>query len=553
MSRKTNIFNHRSGLTGAVASAIGGRAENQDSYLVADSRAGLLVIVCDGMGGGPGGKTASTLAAQTIADVAINSAPGKSPIDLMRRCAQEANKAVKEAADADSSLNGMGTTCVAALFKGAKAYVVNVGDSRFYQLRDGRIIFRTADHSQVGEMVREGSMTEEEARNSPYSNIITRALGAAQDVEEDVDVVTVKPGDRFALMTDGIWGSMPEPELIGMLSETGSVEQIVDRVATLVDEEGKAAGGRHDNLTLALIETKSGGGAAAVAIADAGADEEEYSLDDDNYSGEHGDAADVAIGGGIPSDPSDDSDEDSGGKSNKGIIWVLLLIAILGVAGYFLWGRFGGEARKPSDSVADTSKVDTLKDSLKIDSLALAPTTPPAASASSSYGGSRSYGSYGSGSYTPDYSGAFGDDTLPQEAAPEVAAPESEVKKSMSKPERDPQTPAEHIEYVVELLTYLATDYPDSFSKTDQPAKFQERELDRNAAYAKIDKSLKEYRKSFRSGDAQSQVQQKKAQTIMQGIQKSNIRVLNPSNAQPAQSAKSDVDRYLRAVKKDLM
>lgn len=247
-------INHPSGIVGAVASRIGGRAENQDSFLVSDTPLGLLVAVCDGMGGGPAGKTASMLAAQALADTLAGAEPGMDPADVLRVAVKNANKAVTDATVERPELRGMGTTCVAVLVNSGKGYVVHVGDSRCYQIRGKKMEFRTTDHSYVAELVRRGTLTEEDARNSDFSNVITRAIGASEKVEPEVDIVRVAPRDRFALMSDGIWGALPEDALVAALAEDDDVADIVAELAVSVDRIGENKGGGHDNLTLALIE-----------------------------------------------------------------------------------------------------------------------------------------------------------------------------------------------------------------------------------------------------------------------------------------------------------
>lgn len=246
------------GIRGSVESLIGGRKENQDSYGMADTRLGLFVVVCDGMGGGPAGKTASSIATQTLIDYVSGADRDKSPYSVLADAVKAANEAVLAAVSENPALRGMGTTCVCLLIGSREAYIVHVGDSRCYQLRGSRAIFRTADHSYVGEMVRRGTLTEEEARNSNYSNIITRAIGGAQDVDPEVDSVEYKPGDRFALMTDGIWGAIPEMQLVKFLVEKKDPAVLVPEIAYNIDSLGADNGGMHDNLTLALVEIPAG-------------------------------------------------------------------------------------------------------------------------------------------------------------------------------------------------------------------------------------------------------------------------------------------------------
>lgn len=287
----------------------GGRSENQDSWDAADTPLGFVATVCDGMGGGPAGKTASTIAVRTIIrycqeydkkyqtitteqnnpdtkctkmenneteeqtdrESILNNAetvpvsPGETkdnditnmpaPEKILEKAVEKANHAIRIACIDNPKLRGMGSTCTILLItENQQAYIVHVGDSRVYQLRGHKKIFRTFDHSRVFELVKQKVITEEQARLSDQSNIITRALGVADEVVPDIERVSYKPGDRFLLCTDGIHGTMPETELIKKTTEKGSIGKIVDDIATSVDGEGREKGGGHDNLTLVLIQ-----------------------------------------------------------------------------------------------------------------------------------------------------------------------------------------------------------------------------------------------------------------------------------------------------------
>lgn len=248
-------FSDSTGIHGAVESLIGGREENQDSYGVAETHLGMLVVVCDGMGGGPAGKVASELATRAIIDNIAGSDSRKHPASALSDAVIAANESVYGAAMQNSTFKGMGTTCVCLLIQGSSAYIVHIGDSRCYQLRGAHAIFRTADHSYVGEMVRRGTLTEEEARNSQYSNVITRAIGVNQSIDPEIDTVDFKPGDRFALMTDGIWGTVPESQLLKFITKNEDPAMIVPEIAGNIDSLGADNGGGHDNLTLAIIDS----------------------------------------------------------------------------------------------------------------------------------------------------------------------------------------------------------------------------------------------------------------------------------------------------------
>lgn len=243
---------------GCGESRIGGRSENQDSYGFCDTPFGLLVTVCDGMGGGPGGKTASSIAVKEIIDgVAEANADELTPVDALQKAIHAANLSIIGAQVENPKLKGMGTTCTALLINKESAILAHVGDSRVYQLRGRHKVFRTFDHSMVFEMVEKKIITEEQARLSDNSNIITRALGLKSELEIDITERPYEKGDRFMLCSDGIHGTMPESELIKKVSGNKNLAQVVDGLATYVDQIGRNHGGGHDNLTLAIIKTKT--------------------------------------------------------------------------------------------------------------------------------------------------------------------------------------------------------------------------------------------------------------------------------------------------------
>lgn len=233
----------------------GGRAENQDSCGFIDTPHGFLAIVCDGMGGGPAGKQASELAVKTIAEY-VRSAPDAKELDkLLLQAIEQAHQTIVVAGQKYSELKGMGTTVVAVLFHKEKAIIAHVGDSRVYQFRFRHRLFRTTDHSMVAELVSVNKLTEEQARLSGQTNLITRALGGGNHLAE-IDMRPYEKGDRFLLCTDGVWGALRAKDLVERAAKTPSLAGAVDSLVLHVDELGRQNGNTHDNLTLALIETK---------------------------------------------------------------------------------------------------------------------------------------------------------------------------------------------------------------------------------------------------------------------------------------------------------
>lgn len=244
-------------ISGATSTRIGGRAENQDSVAFADTPSGFLVTVCDGMGGGPGGALASQIACREIIAGVNAGSREDTRANIIRKAIRRANNAIIEVGMKQPGLHGMGSTCTVVLINPDSAIVAHVGDSRIYLLRGKNKKWRTFDHSMVFGLVKQGVITEEQARLSAESNIITRALGIKLDVEIDCEELPFEHGDRFVLTTDGIHGSMPEKDLIAIIANRNKPDQIlVEDLADTVDKLGNDRGGRHDNHTIAIIDLK---------------------------------------------------------------------------------------------------------------------------------------------------------------------------------------------------------------------------------------------------------------------------------------------------------
>ncbi|MEX2208203.1 MAG: PP2C family serine/threonine-protein phosphatase [Myxococcota bacterium] len=227
------------------------RSENQDAFGEFSAPSGeRLFVVADGMGGHRGGATASRLCVETLGRAfteGTDSAEAR-----LRRGLELANTRIHEAAQSDAELGGMGTTAVALILapdgSGALGWV---GDSRAYRFRGGAIERLSTDHSVVGEMIRAGVITEDEADNHPRRNELLRAIGPHELVEPETVVLEHSPGDRFLLCSDGLWGPVPEPEiaivlgfeapelavkkLIAKANERGGPDNVTAQIASVVD------------------------------------------------------------------------------------------------------------------------------------------------------------------------------------------------------------------------------------------------------------------------------------------------------------------------------
>ena len=235
---------------------IGGRKENQDSYAGMTVGNNVILTVCDGMGGMNGGQTASRIAVTEIAQTLAETPIEKLGEEAIFKAVEAANAAIYRRALNDPPLRGMGTTATVLVLTPEVAYLTHVGDSRIYQLRNCKKEFRTFDHSKVFEMVAQNMMTEEQARQSSFSNIITRALGIRPKVEMTVEKIPYKKGDRFILCCDGIWNTLPEPEMMKLFLAKSAAKEEVEYLTETVNGIGEQRGGDHDNLTAIVIDMK---------------------------------------------------------------------------------------------------------------------------------------------------------------------------------------------------------------------------------------------------------------------------------------------------------
>lgn len=228
------------------------RSNNQDQLLVADP----LYAVADGMGGAAAGEVASALAVEALEqEFNGEGRPTRPTPDLLITAAQAANRAVWEEAEANPEMRGMGTTLVAlALVEGPQLAVVNIGDSRLYNLRGGVLRQVTYDHNLVAEMVAEGRISKEEAEVHPRRNIMTRALGVEPEVPIDLFLEEPLPGDRYLLCSDGLPRELSDDMIAALLRRLADP---ADAAKQLV-EEAKARGG-NDNITVVVVDVAETG------------------------------------------------------------------------------------------------------------------------------------------------------------------------------------------------------------------------------------------------------------------------------------------------------
>jgi protein phosphatase len=212
---------------------------------------GAVFVVADGMGGHRGGEIASRIAVRTIvAFYTANAEEDRS--HALARSFREANKTIIEESVADSTLFGMGTTCTALAIHRGRAYIAHVGDSRAYLLRGGRIQQITHDHSIVGEMVRSGILSDEDARNHPKRNVITKSLGAQDEIAADMPAaLDLETNDSFLLCSDGLTAYLSDEDIAEVTSGSPPAEACKKLVKMAND-----AGGR-DNITVLIVSVRS--------------------------------------------------------------------------------------------------------------------------------------------------------------------------------------------------------------------------------------------------------------------------------------------------------
>jgi serine/threonine protein phosphatase PrpC len=224
------------------------RKNNEDSLLVGEGRDETLFVVADGIGGFEAGEVASSIAVEVLKDV--------EPSGSLEGAIKEANRRILAAARGDEKFQGMGTTVVAMRFGGTEeepvSQISHVGDSRAYLLRDGELKPITEDHSLVAELVRSGDLTRAQASDHPQKNLITRALGAEEEVDVDTTVLPVEPGDRLLLCSDGLSDMVPEP---GMLEILTSHSEDPEGAARALVSAALAAGGA-DNVTVVVVDVR---------------------------------------------------------------------------------------------------------------------------------------------------------------------------------------------------------------------------------------------------------------------------------------------------------
>lgn len=242
--------------TGVGQTDVGQKRENNEDAFGVDDDHGVYVVA-DGMGGHQGGEVASQMSVDIVARELAkestartgNSVGDAELVEAITKAIRAANAAVLERAQAEPDLEKMGCALTALLCVGDRAVMGHVGDTRLYRRRNGEITQLSDDHTFVGELVRAGTVPAEQMHRHPHAHVLTRALGAQDDVEVDAVAFELRPGDRFLLCSDGLTAYFEDPETLnGPLSvdDFRSIPASVVRVAN-------DSGGR-DNITVVVVD-----------------------------------------------------------------------------------------------------------------------------------------------------------------------------------------------------------------------------------------------------------------------------------------------------------
>lgn len=228
------------------------REINQDYIYCNDNSVGLLpnlYIVADGMGGHKAGDFASRFCINEFVKE-ISTISGRTIIGSMEGAIRHTNEGLLKEAANNPDLDGMGTTFVAAVISGRSVYVANIGDSRMYVIDKNMIRQITEDHSLVEEMIRKGEIERKDAKHHPKKNVITRALGGAEQVLPDFFEIEPETGSYILLCSDGLTNMLEDDEIKTIILEQD--ETLEKKAAHLIEQANKQGG--KDNISVVLVQ-----------------------------------------------------------------------------------------------------------------------------------------------------------------------------------------------------------------------------------------------------------------------------------------------------------
>ena len=238
-----------------------GRARENNEDSVTYDGAAQIAVLADGMGGYNAGEIASGMATAFIKSEMsrwLAEAGGHAKAREIRRaleiCVDNANRSIFNAANSNPQYHGMGTTLVVAVFQDSKMLLGHIGDSRCYRLRAGAFQQITKDHSLLQEQIDAGLLTLEQAANSTYKNLVTRALGVDDTVLLDLSEFEVQPGDLYVMCSDGLSDMVDDAEIANIVDG----EQTMDEKSDALIDAANRHGGR-DNISVLLVQVGNGG------------------------------------------------------------------------------------------------------------------------------------------------------------------------------------------------------------------------------------------------------------------------------------------------------
>ena len=225
------------------------RSGNEDNFAVDANGTRGIFIVADGMGGHAAGEVASEMAVQIVMrEMKDVSSSDGSITKVLGEALRLANRAIHDRTVTEVDKQGMGTTASVLFLADSRYLIGQVGDSRVYLLRDGALKQLTKDHSYVQEQVDLGNLTPEQARYHPYSNVITRCVGASPEVEPDLYTGEARSGDVFLVASDGLTGMVDDRRLAQLLMSRAEPER---KVQALISEANGRGG--LDNITAIVV------------------------------------------------------------------------------------------------------------------------------------------------------------------------------------------------------------------------------------------------------------------------------------------------------------
>jgi len=225
------------------------RSENEDSLGVFNIHNGLLVVLCDGLGGNNAGEVASRLTVDSISGY-FKESFNSNITETIKSAIKNADIVLRLKASENSALTGMSTTAEVLFLTDNKVYTGHIGDSRTYLFADNKLIQLTKDHSFVQRLIDDGVLTPDEAEAHPHRHIITKALGDVNPAEADINIINLEPGKSKFLFTctDGVTGVISNEELEEIFT-SNSFENLSETISDLIEDRGAP-----DNYSFVIVK-----------------------------------------------------------------------------------------------------------------------------------------------------------------------------------------------------------------------------------------------------------------------------------------------------------